>query len=259
MTVCCYGLIGVMRYFIYLSYLGKAYSGWQIQPEVPSVQETLQRVLTMLFGHPCSVVGSSRTDRGVHAREQVAHIDLPYAIDIAQTIYKLNKILPSDIGISAIKPVLEHAHARFHASYRSYEYNITTKKDPLLLHNSVWLYDIAPLESLNHIASIFCRAADFSYFGKRDPQRQTTTCHVQYALWSQSGDQIIFRIKADRFLRGMVRVIVSAILRASMGKIGMGTLQQWFDPASCQRPVLTLAPAHGLTLVEVHYPQHLFI
>lgn len=248
-----------MRYFIYLSYLGKAYSGWQIQPGVPSIQESLQRALATLFGHHYSVVGSSRTDRGVHAREQVAHIDLPYAIDTAQVLYKLNKILPPDIGVSAIKPVMDHAHARFHASYRSYEYSITTKKNPLLLHNSVWLYDIAPLDALNHIASIFCREANFSYFGKRDPQRRTTICHVQYAIWIQSGDQVVFRIKANRFLRGMVRVIVSAILRASVGKIEMDTLQQWFNPTSCQRPVLTLAPAHGLTLTEVHYPQYLFI
>ena len=247
-----------MRYFIYISYVGQAYSGWQIQNNARSIQQTIQDTLGKILSCNISIVGSSRTDKGVHAKQQVAHVDIAKPINIPCLIYKLNRMLPADISILSMRPVLDNAHARFNALYRSYEYSLTTEKDPFHYHNTTWFYNLPSLELLNEISAFFCRKADFSYFSKINHQTKTSLCHIQKATWSQVDNKIVFYIKSDRFLHGMVRMIVSSILKVGMGKISFTTLQKWMQPNTTIRPHLTLAPPGGLTLTEVSYPDYLF-
>ena len=250
-----------MRYFIYISYLGKAYSGWQCQKNAVSIQQIVEDSLSKLLSSPISIYGSSRTDKGVHAQQQVAHFDLNHSPGIAlpHCIYKLNSILPKDISVAAIRPVIDEAHARFDACYRVYSYTIIRKKHPFYTDTAVWIYNLPPLDLLNQIAAFFCIKADFEYFSKVNKQVDTFVCDIQEAAWSQIGDKILFRIKANRFLRGMVRTIVGAILKVAMQKMALLDLQQWIKEKPVVRPILTLAPAHGLSLVEVGYPEKLFL
>ncbi|MBX9890599.1 MAG: tRNA pseudouridine(38-40) synthase TruA [Amoebophilaceae bacterium] len=250
-----------MRYFIYLSYLGKAYSGWQWQKNAVSIQQIVEDSLSKLFSSPVSIYGSSRTDKGVHAQQQVAHFDLNHSpgIPLPHCIYKLNRMLPKDISVATIRPVIDKAHARFDACYRIYTYSIIRKKNPFYTDTAVWIHSLPPLDLLNQIAACFCIKADFEYFSKVNKQVDTFVCTIQEATWSQLGDNILFRIKANRFLRGMVRTIVGAILKVAMQKMDLLALQQCIREKPVVRPILTLAPAHGLTLVEVGYPKKLFL
>ncbi|ROT47069.1 tRNA pseudouridine(38-40) synthase TruA [Candidatus Cardinium hertigii] len=248
-----------MRYFIYLSYFGKAYSGWQIQQNALSVQQVVQEVLSSLLSTEVFILGSSRTDKGVHAKQQVAHFDVMQPIDLANLKYRLNRVLPADMGITAICPVVDGAHARFDASYRIYEYTIISHKDPFDRHTAFWLGHLPPLELLNQAAALFRIQADFEFFSKSSNQAKTFVCTIQESYWLQLGDKIVFRIQADRFLRGMVRAIVSAILKVGSGKMCLDTLKKLIVKKPTERPGLTLVPPHGLTLVAVGYPEALFL
>lgn len=248
-----------MRYFIYISYFGKTYSGWQVQKNAVSVQQVVEAALGKLLSTTMAVSGSSRTDKGVHAAQQVAHFDLITRVDLVDLIYRLNRILPSDISITAIRPVVDGAHARFDACYRRYTYTITMQKDPLYKGHAIWLYRIPPLALLNQIAALFCIQSDFEFFSKKTNTAKTFVCNIQEAFWVQMDQKIVFHIKADRFLRGMVRAIVGTILKVASGKMDLATLKQLVRQKPKVRPMLTLMPPHGLTLVEIGYPETLFI
>lgn len=248
-----------MRYFIYISYFGKAYSGWQIQKNALAVQQVVEEALGKLLSIAMAISGSSRTDKGVHAVQQVAHFDLITAIDPAHLTYRLNRILPADISITAIRPVVEGAHARFDACYRRYAYTIVTQKDPFYRDHAVWLRRIPPLALLNQIAALFSVKADFEFFSKKTDSTRSFVCNVEEAVWLQMDHKIVFHIKANRFLRGMVRTIVGTILKVATGKMDLTTLAQLIRQKPRVRPLLTLMPPHGLTLVEVGYPETLFI
>lgn len=247
-----------MRYFIYISYFGKAYSGWQVQKNARTVQQVVEEALGKLLPTAVAISGSSRTDKGVHAAQQVAHFDPMVPIDPVHLTYKLNRMLPSDISITAIRPVVSGAHARFDACYRRYAYTIVTQKDPFYSDRSVWLRRIPPLTLLNQIAALFSVKTDFEFFSKVTDSVRSFVCNVEEAVWSQMDHKIVFHIKADRFLRGMVRTIVGTMLKAATGKMDMGTLAQLIAQKPTIRPMLTLMPPHGLTLVEVGYPETIF-
>ncbi|WP_419241517.1 tRNA pseudouridine(38-40) synthase TruA [Cardinium endosymbiont of Nabis limbatus] len=248
-----------MRYFIYISYFGTAYSGWQIQKNAITVQQVVEAALSKLLSTPVSVSGSSRTDKEVHAAQQVAHFNLIAPIDPAYLIYKVNRILPSDISITAMRPVVDGAHARFDACYRRYAYTIVTQKDPFYRDRAIWLRRIPPLALLNQIADLFAVQADFEFFSKITDSTKRFICNIEEAFWMQIDQKIVFQIKADRFLRGMVRTIVGTILKTATGKMDVTALEQLIKHKPAVRPMLTLVPPHGLTLVEVGYPETLFI
>ncbi|WP_243518232.1 tRNA pseudouridine(38-40) synthase TruA [Candidatus Cardinium sp. cBcalN1] len=253
-----------MRYFIYIAYLGKAYSGWQVQKNALAVQQVVEEALGKVLSMPITISGSSRTDKGVHAQQQVAHFDLIRAIDPSDLIYRLNRILPSDISITAIRPVIDGAHARFDASYRTYHYTIVIKKNPFYKDHALWLCRMPPLVLLNEITTLFCLTTDFEFFSKKadtDFQKNAHgfVCDVKEANWLQIDQSVIFQIKANRFLRGMVRVIVSTILKVAIGKMDLAALAGLIREKPPIRPILSLMPAHGLTLMEVGYPETLFI
>lgn len=203
-----------MRYFVTFSYDGSRYHGWQIQPNGNSVQAELQRALTILLRRETTVVGAGRTDAGVHARMMVAHFDVDESLeDCAQTVYRLNRILPRDIAVSRVEPVAEDMHARFSATSRTYHYYIHTRKDPFLRSYSCELHYDLDFEAMNTAAAMLLEYDDFGAFCKSHADVKTTLCRVSAARWHQTTDHSwYFEITANRFLRNMVRAVVGTLV-----------------------------------------------
>lgn len=203
-----------MRYFVTFSYDGSRYHGWQIQPNGNSVQAELQRALTILLRRETTVVGAGRTDAGVHARMMVAHFDVDESLeDCAQTVYRLNRILPRDIAVSRVEPVAEDMHARFSATSRTYHYYIHTRKDPFLRSYSCELHYDLDFEAMNTAAAMLLEYDDFGAFCKSHADVKTTLCRVSAARWHQMTDHSwYFEITANRFLRNMVRAVVGTLV-----------------------------------------------
>ena len=199
-----------MRYFIYLAYDGTNYHGWQIQPNGDSVQETLMCALSTFLRQKIEVVGAGRTDSGVHARLMVAHFDYDRKLDCIQVADKLNRLLPPDIAVYNVKPVKDDAHARFDATYRTYKYYVTTRKDPFNRHYAWRLFNSLDFEKMN---------TDFTSFSKLHTDVKTNNCRIMHAEWTQvSETEWVFTIKADRFLRNMVRAVVGTLVEVGRGK-----------------------------------------
>ncbi len=242
-----------MRFFIELSYNGKAYHGWQNQPNAISVQEVLEKSLSTILKVKISVMGAGRTDTGVHASKMFAHFDFESEIDSKDLIYKLNSFLPKDIAILDIFQVIPETHARFNALSRTYQYKVSTSKN-------VFDYDFTyqvqlPLDvkAMNEACKILFQYKDFQCFSKSNTDVKTYNCDIKEAFWTQNANQLIFTIKADRFLRNMVRAIVGTMLNIGLGKLKPKDLHSIItskDRANAGYSV----PAHGLYLVEIIYP-----
>ena len=245
-----------MRYFITFSYDGTAYHGWQIQPNGASVQETLQRALGTLLRQTIEVVGAGRTDTGVHARMMVAHFDVDSSLgdeaDCAQVVYKLNKLLPRDIAVQRILRVPDDMHARFSALARTYHYYIHTRKTPFLRHYSWQVGYALDFDRMNEAAQHLLRYEDFTSFSKTQTDTKTNICHVTEARWEQHGEQWVFRITANRFLRNMVRAIVGTLIEVGRGRMSVEDFCQVIeqrDRCSAGESV----PGHALFLTNVSY------
>ena len=201
------------RYFIYFSYDGTAYHGWQIQPNANSVQAELQKALSILLRNEIQVVGAGRTDTGVHARMMVAHFDVMETIDTQQLAYKLNRLLPRDISVDKVIPVSNDMHARFSATSRTYHYYIHRRKNPFLRAYSCELFFDIDIERMNEAASLLLEYSDFAAFCKSNSDVKTTICKVTEAKWVDDGNgEWHFVITANRFLRNMVRAIVGTLI-----------------------------------------------
>lgn len=248
------------RYFIYLSYNGTAYCGWQIQPNGISVQEVLTNSLRTVFrNQEINIVGAGRTDAGVHAKEMVAHFDLPNPINDTITLCKkLNSFLPKDIALEKIVAVRSDAHARFDAISRQYEYHIVMYKN--VFKNGFVTRTDTPLdfEKMNEAASILKDYTDFSCFSKMHTDVKTNNCVIKSAKWAQKYDEWIFTIKADRFLRNMVRAIVGTLFDVGKGKLSLEGFRKVIESRNrCNAG--NSAPASGLYLVKVEYPDSVFL
>ncbi len=243
-----------MRYFIEFSYSGKNYFGYQIQPREISVQQVLEEALTTLLGERISIVGAGRTDTGVHAKKMYAHFD--YSAPIQEGFsQRLNRFVPMDLSIHQIFEVPSTAHARFDALRRSYEYHVSLKKDPFSLDYALQHYKYGlDLEAMNEAAAILLEYKDFASFSKVGGDNKTTLCDVSYAKWTQKGDHLVFRISANRFLRNMVRAIVGTLLEVGTGKRKVEQMHEIIESKNRSKAG-TSAPAHGLMLVEVEYPE----
>ena len=208
------------RYFIYLGYNGKNFRGWQIQPNGMTVQQSIEEALAILMRTPVPIVGAGRTDAGVHARLMIAHFDWEGPIeDLAFLAEKLNRLLPKDIAVYKIVPVVPEAHARFDATSRTYKYYVTTKKDPF---NHELVYKLPgrlDFEAMNEACKVLFDYIDFTSFSKLHTDVKTNNCHIQHAGWTQEGDIWVFTIRADRFLRNMVRAIVGTLLEVGRGRL----------------------------------------
>ena len=193
------------RYFLQIAYQGTHYHGWQQQQNALTVQSVLQTCLYQVLRRKVSVVGSSRTDTGVHAQQQFAHVDLAYTTDINRLCYQLNALLPPDIVVVESYLVKSCAHARFDALYRTYTYTIVRSKDPFQYARCYWFQAALDVPKMNKAASILCEKQHFQGLCKVRPTDKHFLCTVMEANWRMQSAQLIFRIKANRFLRSMVR------------------------------------------------------
>ena len=248
------------RYFIYISYNGTRYCGWQNQPNGLSVQQCIEEALSVLYQQPVPIVGAGRTDAGVHARQMVAHFDWEDHIDdLALLADKLNSLLPYDIAIERIVRVTKDAHARFDALSRTYKYFITDCKNPF---NDEWVCRMSckgiDFTLMNKACEILVEYTDFSSFSKSHTDVKTNICHIDYARWEQEGGMWVFTIRADRFLRNMVRAIVGTLFEVGRGKCSLTDFRQVIESKDRCRAG-TSVPAKGLSLVEITYPEELFL
>lgn len=247
------------RFFITLSYKGKNYVGWQIQPNGMSVQQTLQEALSVILRQEVAVVGAGRTDAGVHAREMVAHFDWEGdTFSPGDLVYKLNNFLPKDISLSAIRQVRPDAHARFSAISRTYKYYVTTVKDPFLHEYSHRLFFQPDLEAMNALCDVLKEYKDFTSFSKLHTDVKTNNCWIEYARWEKKGELYEFTIRADRFLRNMVRAIVGTLLEAGRGRLDEQGLRRIIE-AKDRNVAGDSAPGHALFLEKVTYPDDIWM
>lgn len=242
-----------MRYFITFSYDGTAYHGWQIQPHSLSVQEELQKAMSILLRKPMEVVGAGRTDTGVHARKMVAHFDYDGEVDCPQLVYKLNKLLPRDIAVQQVEPVAEDMHARFSAKSRTYHYFVHMGKNPFLRSYSWQVYGNIDFELMNQAASVLMEYKDFTSFSKVNTDTKTNDCTITEAHWDRVGeDQWCFTITANRFLRNMVRAIVGTLMEVGRGRMTIEQLRRVID-AKDRCCAGDSVPGNALFLVQVKY------
>ena len=248
-----------MRCFIDLSYDGSAYHGWQRQPASISVQQVLEEKLSDLLGQETPVLGCGRTDTGVHASAFYAHFDWlgEFGARFAnweQAAWKLNGMLPPDIGVRRIFEVSGADHARFSAAERAYTYWVHTQKDPFLEGRSARVYQELNLDAMNAAAAQLVFHGEFDAFQKTGGGQKTTICDVRHAHWTRTDPhRLRFDITADRFLRNMVRAIVGTLLEVGKGRRrpeGMAALIASKD----RKQAGTSAPACGLYLSRVDYP-----
>lgn len=247
------------RYFIYFSYKGTAYHGWQIQPNGISVQEVLAKAISTILRHETEITGAGRTDTGVHAQLMVAHFDiengLPANLDLAT---KLNSLLPNDISVFKIVEVKPDAHARFDATSRRYEYHIVTRKNVFLNELAARETQKLDFEAMNAAAAILHEYKDFTSFSKLHTDVKTNNCVIMHAEWTQQGEEWVFTIEADRFLRNMVRAVVGTLFEVGRHKLTLEGFRQVIEQKNrCKAG--TSVPAHGLYLVDIKYPENLFI
>lgn len=244
------------RYFLEVSYHGGRYAGSQVQLNALTVQAELEKALAVYFRQPLTLTGSSRTDAGVHARQNFYHFDLPIPLN-PRAIYNLNAILPADIAIKQLIPVPATAHCRFDAVAREYEYFIYQYKDPFLVDRA-WYYPYTiDWAGLQTAAGVVKEYTDFTSFSKRNSQVRTFNCNILYSEWKVLEQGAVFRVKANRFLRGMVRGLVGTMLQVGRGKITLEAFRQIIETKDCTKADFSV-PGHGLFLQKVEYPEHYF-
>lgn len=244
-----------MRYFIEFSYQGGSYFGYQVQPRQISVQEVLEKALSALLREPIKSTGAGRTDTGVHAKKMFAHFDLPMEIP-ENLAHRLNAFLPADIAVKRVFPVDENLHARFDALYRTYEYCISTEKNPFT-ENAAWQLWRRSLDvdKMNEACQILFEYSDFTSFAKLHSDNKTNLCKIYKAQWERAGAELKFTISADRFLRNMVRAIVGTMAEVGAGKLLPQDLRIIIEKKD-RSLAGGSAPAHGLYLVDVGYDFH---
>lgn len=241
------------RYFLELSYKGTNYSGFQVQKNANTIQNEVEKALKTLYKKEIDLTGSSRTDAGVHALQNFFHCDTELILN-PQSLYNLNAILPIDIVVSSIYKVQDDAHSRFAAISREYKYFIYQKKNPFL-HDRAWHYPFRINEDLLHkAADLVNNQTNFIAFSKRNTQVNNFNCAIQNSEWIWEGECLVYNVKGNRFLRGMVRALVSTMLKVARGTFDLQHFESLFYTAE-QSSASFAAPAHGLYLVKVEYPK----
>ena len=249
------------RYFISLSYDGAAYCGWQRQPDAPTVQQALEKGLSTLLREDIEVVGAGRTDTGVNASYYVAHFDSEGVKDCAQLVYKLNLILPQDIAVMSVREVQPQAHARFDAVEREYTYYISQRKNPFRRYSAWQYYVPLDMERMNEAVATLLDYDDFTSFAKLNSNNKTNICHVIKAEWRRAewdNDLLIFTIRADRFLRNMIRAIVGTLVDVGRGRYTVEEFRDILHSRDLSRSSAG-APAVGLFLSDVKYSDEVYL
>lgn len=247
-----------MRYFLYLSYNGKDYHGWQRQPGAITIQEKIENGLETLFHTPTQIIGAGRTDTGVNASMMVAHFDVDREInDEERFIASMNGIVdPFNITFNAIKRVHDKAHARFDALKRTYRYYVHVNRSPFLFPYSLKVPHDVDFGKMNDAAQILLETEDFTSFAKLHGQTKTNICNVTKAEWKQMSDdksRFYFEITANRFLRNMVRSITGTLLEVGRGKISINELIDIINSKNRSNAGTSLPPS-PLFLYDIVYP-----
>ncbi|RYD83688.1 MAG: tRNA pseudouridine(38-40) synthase TruA [Sphingobacteriales bacterium] len=241
-----------MRYFLEISYKGTNYHGWQIQPNALTVQQVLNQKLSLLLGEEIYCIGCGRTDTGVHAKQFFLHFDVVKAFS-EDIIYRLNKFLPKDIAALNIYKVADEAHTRWSAIERTYTYFIARKKDPFQVETAAQIIGTLDIEKMNEAAQLLLQYQEFHGLSKINEQEKHHLCDIKFASWHEENNMLVFTISANRFLRGMVRIIVGSLLEIGKGKKDKNWLREVIESKDC-RKAGSAAPAEGLYLSEVKYP-----
>lgn len=242
-----------MRYFIELSYNGKDYHGWQSQPNAISVQEVVENALSKILGIELSIVGAGRTDAGVHAKQMFAHFDFERDFSLNDLKYKLNAFLPKDIVVFNITIVKSDAHARFDALSRTYLYRISNCKNAFNFDRSYLMKKPLNVPKMNEATNVLLGHKDFQCFSKSNTDVKTYYCNIMLAQWKEVGEELHFTIKADRFLRNMVRAIVGTLINIGLDKISIKDLENIIESKNRSEAGYSV-PAQGLFLTQIEYP-----
>lgn len=246
-----------MRYFLDISYNGMAYHGWQVQENAHTVQAEIEDALTKLLKTPTTVMGSGRTDTGVHASQQIAHFDSAQELDVIDLQYKLNSFLTTNVAINNIRQVQEEAHARFDAEERSYRYLIHQKKSPFNQHLSYYFSRPLNMELMNKAALEMLGTKDFESFSRVKTEVNNFICTIREAQWRMENDSLVFSVTANRFLRGMVRAIVGTLLEVGLGKLTVEGFVRVIDHKD-RKAAGRAVPPQGLYLCKVTYPERIY-
>lgn len=240
------------RYFLEVAYKGTAYSGFQSQPNANTIQAELEKAFAILQRHKVEMTGSSRTDAGVHALQNFLHFDYNDLIS-PQFVYNINAILPADIAVKSLNPVQDSAHCRFDAISREYNYNIYMSKNPFLADRAFYFPYKLNISKMQEAAEILKGYTDFTSFSKRNTQVKTFVCRILESQWNFVDNRLVYNVKANRFLRGMVRALTATMLRLGRGKIAIDDFKQIIEAKDCSRASFAVPP-HGLFLQSVEFP-----
>lgn len=247
-----------MRYFIKVSYNGLAFHGSQLQGQLPTVQGEINKALSTLLRREVSSFGASRTDEGVHALSNFYHFDVEEPLPDSFS-YKLNSILPFSLSVNCLlQSKNPEANARFDALSRKYHYHIYSKKDPFLFHRAYYFPYRTDKNLLDKSASLLLNYTDFKSFAKRKSQTRTYKCNIMESYWEERGNELYFVVKANRFLRGMVRAMVGTQLQVARGRISISDLKDIIESGDCTRSDFSV-PGYGLYLEEITYPENYFL
>ena len=249
------------RYFLEVAYKGGRYSGFQVQENAVTIQSEIERALEIFFRRPVSLTGSSRTDAGVHAFQNYFHFDTEEAVP-GPSLYNINAIIPGDIVIKSMREVKPGPdgtlpHCRFSALSRQYRYYIYRAKNPFLSDRAYFYPYTVDLSLLQQAAAIIPQYRDFSSFSKRNTQVKTFDCTIMISEWEEENDCMVYNVKGNRFLRGMVRGLTGTMLQVGRGKISLDALKEIIEGKDCTLADFAV-PAHGLFLTAVEYPENIF-
>lgn len=243
-----------MRYKVTLSYLGTNYAGWQRQPGSMTVQQKIEEAFGIILREPVELTGCGRTDAGVHAKDYVAHMDIQSAVEPEKFLYQVNAILPTDIAIQSVQKVHDEFHARFDAQWRSYKYTIHFEKNPFLQGQSFYLSRNSELDqqAMSKVADLFLKYSEYYPFSKTGSDNKGYTCKVSEAHWHFEKNGCWYFVKANRFLRGMVRLMAGASLNVGYGKMSVDTIEECMVQQT-MLPLQWSVPAEGLRFEGVGY------
>lgn len=242
----------ITRYFTELSYDGSRYHGWQVQPNGITVQETLEKAFSTLLKEKIGITGCGRTDTGVHAEFYIAHFDCAVPVSTNELVFKLNSFLPKDIRIHKIYQVDTEMHARYSAKYRKYSYRISRVKPVFNRPFCSWFFGELDISVMNEACRILMEYTDFTSFSKLHTDVKNNNCKIMEAVWKEESDMYVFEIKADRFLRNMVRSIVGTMLDLGSGKMDITRFREVIEAQNRSLAGMSVE-AKGLFLVDVGY------
>ncbi|MFB9054974.1 tRNA pseudouridine(38-40) synthase TruA [Formosa undariae] len=247
-----------MRYFLELSYNGTAYHGWQNQPNAISVQEVIEKALSVILKEKIAIMGAGRTDTGVHAKQMFAHFDFEGEFNDIQLLYKLNSFLPKDVALHRVFPVKPDAHTRFHAESRTYLYRIALQKNVFNFEESYWVKPKLNIENMRTAASLLLAYKDFQCFSKTNTDVKTYNCNIMAVNLETVENELHFTITADRFLRNMVRAIVGTLINVGLGKLEVDDIHRIISSKNRSEAGYSV-PAKGLYLTQIIYPESIVL